>query len=76
MFCTFLRCGDAGDRRERDKHGIDKPWSEWKQYEWDEGEELGYVVSDSWKYVARVVGALVRDETPGKNRLEMILGAT
>jgi len=26
MFCTFLRCGDAGDRRERDKHGIDKPW--------------------------------------------------
>jgi len=33
-------------------------------------------VSDSWKYVARVVGLLVRDETPGKNRLEMILGAT
>lgn len=63
--------------RDRGKHGIDKPWSEWKQYEWQMWEESKSpltIVSDPWKYVDTVLDALVEDDSVDGNMLEMVLG--
>jgi hypothetical protein len=77
-FCRVLTRNEP-ELRDRGKHGIDKPRSEWKEYEWGEENEWGRVVSDPWKYVDRIIAALVRDDdsdTPGEDDWEMVLGAT
>jgi hypothetical protein len=59
--------------RDRNIHGIGKPFSEWRQFEYAVASERGYINSDAWSYVGRVIDALVRDETTGQKMLEMVL---
>jgi hypothetical protein len=53
--------------------GVGRPFSEWREFEYAVTPERGYVNSDAWSYVGRVIGALVRDETKGQKMLELVL---
>jgi hypothetical protein len=61
-----MSTGPDGDPHGRGKHGVSKPFSEWRQFEYAVASERGYMNSDAWSYVGRVIDALVRDETTGQ----------
>jgi hypothetical protein len=72
-------CVDA-HKRERRKHGIDKPISDWTpEDEANEGLLMGFVVAEPWNYVHSVIRALKDDRgyrSPGTNELDRVLGVT
>lgn len=53
--------------------GVGRPLPEWREFEYAVTPERGYMNSDAWSYVGRVIGALVRDETKGQKMLELVL---
>jgi hypothetical protein len=53
--------------------GVGKPFPEWREFEYAVDSERGYINSDAWDYVGRVINALVRDETKGQKMLELVL---
>ena len=64
--------------RERVKHGIHKPMSDWTREDKSEAEQRrGHVIAQPWQYLYFVVYTLMHDRrSPGKNELERMLGVT
>jgi hypothetical protein len=74
----YLYLCDEASERERGKHGIEKPSSDWTEVdEADEGLEMGFVVAESWNYVHGVIQNLKDGrcyQPPNRDGLEEILG--